>query len=123
MTMHELTSKVEELKELKAMAEELSAEMATLEDAIKAEMAAREAEELQAGLFKVRYKTVESRRLDGRNAGTVREIQQGSCYPAFRDCVKRPPRQNTPTEGQFEKCNFIVSPRRGSGKRGKGLRG
>ena len=67
MTMHELTSKVEELKELKAMAEELSAEMATLEDAIKAEMAAREAEELQAGLFKVRYKTVESRRLDGKS--------------------------------------------------------
>ena len=67
MTMHELTSKVEELKELKVMAEELSAEMATLEDAIKAEMAAREAEELQAGLFKVRYKTVESRRLDGKS--------------------------------------------------------
>lgn len=67
MTMHELTSKVEELKELKAMAEELSAEMAALEDAIKAEMAARDAEELQAGLFKVRYKTVESRRLDGKS--------------------------------------------------------
>lgn len=67
MTMHELTSKVEELKELKVMAEELSAEMEALEDAIKAEMAAREAEELQAGLFKVRYKTVESRRLDGKS--------------------------------------------------------
>ena len=67
MTMHELTSKVEELKELKAMAEELSAEMTALEDAIKAEMAARDAEELQAGLFKVRYKTVESRRLDGKS--------------------------------------------------------
>lgn len=67
MTMHELTSKVEELKELKVMAEELSAEMEALEDAIKAEMAARDAEELQAGLFKVRYKTVESRRLDGKS--------------------------------------------------------
>ena len=29
--------------------------------------AARDAEELQAGLFKVRYKTVESRRLDGKS--------------------------------------------------------
>lgn len=67
MTMYELTSKVEELKELKVMAEELSAEMTALEDAIKAEMAARDAEELQAGLFKVRYKTVESRRLDGKS--------------------------------------------------------
>lgn len=67
MTMHELTSKVEELKELKVMAEELSAEMAALEDAIKAEMAARETEELQAGLFKVRYKAVESRRLDTKS--------------------------------------------------------
>lgn len=67
MTMHELTSKVEELKELKVMAEELSAEMAALEDAIKAEMAARETEELQAGLFKVRYKAVESRRLDAKS--------------------------------------------------------
>ena len=67
MTKHELASKVEELKELKAMAEELSAEMTAIEDAIKAEMAARDAEELQAGLFKVRYKTVESRRLDGKS--------------------------------------------------------
>ncbi len=67
MTKHELASKVEELKELKAMAEELSAEMTAIEDAIKAEMAARDTEELQAGLFKVRYKTIESRRLDGKS--------------------------------------------------------
>ncbi len=67
MTKCELISKVEELKELKVMAEELNAEMAAIEDAIKAEMAARDAEELQAGMFKVRYKTVESRRLDGKS--------------------------------------------------------
>ena len=67
MTIQEITRKVEELRELKQMAEELNTEIANLENAIKAEMEARQAEEMQAGLFKVRYKAVESRRLDGKS--------------------------------------------------------
>ena len=64
MSTVELTSKVQELKELKAMADSLQAEIATIEDAIKAEMTARDTEELQAGIFKVRWTTVISNRFD-----------------------------------------------------------
>lgn len=46
MSAHELTTKVRELKELKAMIDELSAEAATIEDEIKAELTARNVDEL-----------------------------------------------------------------------------
>lgn len=41
MSTNEMTSKIRELKELKAMAEELAAEITAIEDTIKAEMTAR----------------------------------------------------------------------------------
>ena len=41
MSANELTSKVRELKELKATADELAAEITAIEDEIKAEMTAR----------------------------------------------------------------------------------
>lgn len=62
MSTHELASKAQELKELKLMKEEVEAEIAALEDAIKAHMG--EAEEITAGAFKIRWKTVSSSRLD-----------------------------------------------------------
>jgi len=64
MSVMELTSKVRELKVLKAMAEELTAEITTIEDVIKAEMTAQGTEELAVDIFKVRWTTVKSNRFD-----------------------------------------------------------
>lgn len=64
MSANELTSKVRELKELKAMAEELSAEIAAIEDTIKSEMAARETDEMIVDVFKIRWVKVTSNRFD-----------------------------------------------------------
>ena len=64
MSTIELTSKVRELKELKMMAEELGAEITAIEDIIKAEMTARETDELITGEYKIRWKTVVSNRFD-----------------------------------------------------------
>lgn len=57
MSTVELTKKVRELKELKLMAEELAAE-------IKEEMTARDVEEMEVDVFKVRWTKVKSRRFD-----------------------------------------------------------
>lgn len=64
MGQNELVTTVSELKELKAMQEELNAEIVTLEDKIKAEMTARGVEELKAGTFKIRWTKVVSNRFD-----------------------------------------------------------
>lgn len=64
MSTIELTSKVKELKELKMMAEELAAEITAIEDSIKAEMTARETDELITGEYKIRWKKVVSNRFD-----------------------------------------------------------
>ncbi|MCI9596663.1 MAG: hypothetical protein HFE75_05065 [Firmicutes bacterium] len=65
-TTAELKDRVTELKELKALADELAGEITAIEDDIKAEMTARKVEELQVDVFKVRYKTVKSRRFDSK---------------------------------------------------------
>ena len=59
-----MTKKVRELKELKAMIDELSAEAATIEDEIKAEMTARNVNEMAVDVFKIRYPTVNSTQFD-----------------------------------------------------------
>lgn len=64
MNPKEMERKVTELKELKAMQEELQAEITALEDIIKAEMQRIGSDTLQAGIFKVLYKTVKSTRFD-----------------------------------------------------------
>lgn len=64
MSTNELTSKVRELKELKAMAEELSAEISAIEDTIKAEMTAKGIEEMTVDVFKIRWTKVSSNRFD-----------------------------------------------------------
>ena len=46
------------------MAEELAAEITAIEDTIKAEMTARETEELITGEYKIRWKKVVSNRFD-----------------------------------------------------------
>ncbi len=64
MSTNELTSKIRELKELKAMAEEIAAEITTIEDAIKAEMTARETDEMMIDVYKIRWTKVKSNRFD-----------------------------------------------------------
>lgn len=64
MSINEMTAKVRELKELKAMAEELTAEITAIEDSIKADMNEKGIDEMQIDVFKIRYKTVTSSRFD-----------------------------------------------------------
>lgn len=59
-----MITKVRELKELKAMAEELAAEIAAMEDDIKAEMTARSVEEMTVDVYKIRWTKVLSSRFD-----------------------------------------------------------
>jgi predicted phage-related endonuclease len=55
MTTTELTTTVRNLKDLMNMKEELEAEIAAAQDAIKAEMTARDTEEMTVDVFKVRW--------------------------------------------------------------------
>lgn len=64
MERNELTAKVRELKELKAMADELSNEITAIEDELKNEMAARGVDELAVDVFKITWKSVVSHRFD-----------------------------------------------------------
>ena len=64
MSTSEITSKVRELKELKAMLEEIEAEIDTIEDESKAEMTARNTEEMSVDVYKVRWTKVTSSRFD-----------------------------------------------------------
>lgn len=62
MSTNELTEKIRELKHLRQLIEEATAEAEAIKDALKAHMGA--SEELRAGEYKVTYKTVKSSRLD-----------------------------------------------------------
>lgn len=59
-----MTSKVRELKELRAFAEELAAEIAAIEDSIKAEMTEQGTEEITVDIYKIRWTRVTSSRFD-----------------------------------------------------------
>ena len=62
MSINEIKAKAEELKELKAMQEELAAEISAIEDEIKAAMG--DQEQITVGAFKITWKTVTTSRLD-----------------------------------------------------------
>lgn len=62
MTTQEIVSKVKELRELQALIEEAQAEAETIKGAIKAIMGGSDV--LLAGEYKIKWKAVESRRLD-----------------------------------------------------------
>lgn len=64
MRTNEMTSKVRELKELRAFAEELAAEIAAIEDSIKAEMTEQGTEEITVDVYKIRWTRVTSSRFD-----------------------------------------------------------
>lgn len=77
--MNEMATKVQELKELQQMADELNREIETIKDEIKAEMTARGTEEMSAGMFTIRYTTVKSSRFDSK---AFKKEYQG-LYEAF----------------------------------------
>ena len=64
MSKIELLAKIELLNRYEAMMDELKAEADKVRDSIKAEMEAREVEELIAGQYIVRYTAVLSNRFD-----------------------------------------------------------
>ena len=64
MATNEIIRKLEELSELRKMADELTAEIEAIQDEIKAHMTAEETDTLTAGAFKVTWKAVTSTRID-----------------------------------------------------------
>lgn len=64
MSINEITSKIESLKELENLIEEAKAEAETLRDEIKQEMLHRDTDELEAGQYIVRFTPVLSQRFD-----------------------------------------------------------
>jgi len=64
MSKMELLAKIELLNKYEAMMEELKAEAESIRNSIKAEMEAREVEELIAGQYIVRFTSVLSNRFD-----------------------------------------------------------
>ena len=65
MSMNDLENKVAELRELCRMQDELAAEIAATEDSLKAYMAENNTDTLYGPSFKITWKEVTSRRLDG----------------------------------------------------------
>ena len=66
MSMNDLENKVAELRELRRMQDELSAEIAATEDSLKAYMTENDADTLHGPSFKITWKEVTSSRLDGK---------------------------------------------------------
>lgn len=64
MSTNELTKKVRELKELQNLIEQAEAEAEQIKDEIKATMDAQGVEEMTVDVFKIRWKTVKSSRID-----------------------------------------------------------
>lgn len=64
MSTKEMTAKIEELKELEALLEEVKAEAEAIRDEIKQQMIAEDTEELTAGQYIVRWTSVLSNRFD-----------------------------------------------------------
>ena len=64
MSVNEMESKIKELRELRRMADEIAAEIETLQDAIKSEMIARNTDTLTGADWKVTWKAVTSKRFD-----------------------------------------------------------
>ena len=64
MATTEIISKLNELSELRRMADELNAEIEAIQDAIKAHMTEADTDTITAGAFKVTWKPVTSTRID-----------------------------------------------------------
>ena len=80
MATNELIIKVEELKELEALIEEATAEANTIRDSIKAEMVARDTEEMNLGKYIVRFTACLSSRFDTKR---FKEVFGEDVYKAY----------------------------------------
>lgn len=79
MSMNDMISKIEALKEWEALAAEAAAEIESLKDAIKHEMDARGVEEIEAGQYIARFTTVLSNRFDS----TAFKREHGEMYKLY----------------------------------------
>ena len=64
MTKKEIIAQIELMNEWERVIEEAKAEVEAIKDSIKAEMTDRDLDELEAGSYIVRYKTVATSRFD-----------------------------------------------------------
>ena len=64
MSINEMDSKIKELRELRRMADELAAEMETIQDSIKAHMDAAGVDTINGTDWKATYRAVTSSRID-----------------------------------------------------------
>ena len=90
MSNIEIQSKVNELRELRRMADELTAEMESITDSIKRHMDAEGVDTLNGADWKVTYKAVTSSRLDTtapKKALPVLAAQFTKTITARRFCI------------------------------------
>lgn len=66
MSAIEMETKVNDLRELRRMADELAGEISALEDELKAHMTATGTDEITGTTFKITWKTITSSRLDSK---------------------------------------------------------
>lgn len=64
MSINEMDSKIKELRELRRMADELTAEIDSIQDSIKQHMDAAGVDSINGADWKVTYKAVTSSRID-----------------------------------------------------------
>lgn len=86
MSKNEIVAQIEALNEWESVIAEAQAEAEAIRDSIKAEMLDRDAEELQAGKYIVRWTPVLSNRFDSTSfkktvRGTVQSLRQTSQQP------------------------------------------
>ena len=79
MSINELETRIEKMQEWETLAAEAAAEAEAIRDTIKAEMLKRDAEELTAGRFIIRWTSVVSSRFDSSAFKKV----HGELYKAF----------------------------------------
>ena len=79
MTKKEIIAQIELMNEWERVIEEAKAEVEAIKDSIKAEMADRDLDELEAGSYIVRYKTVATSRFDSTAFKKTYEV----LYKAF----------------------------------------
>lgn len=79
MSINELESRIIKMQEWEQLAQDAAAEAEALKDSIKAEMLARETEELQAGRFIVRWTSVLTSRF---NSSEFKKVMP-DVYAAF----------------------------------------
>ena len=66
MSTQEITSKVRKLKKLQTKAEEIQGEITAIQNELKALLTQHNTEEMNVGVFKIRFTTVVSNRFDSK---------------------------------------------------------